>query len=61
MATLASAAFLSVATVLPTVVVFTDGVATARLVGFDGLTDGLAPGHEHEFRTEALQQCGLIA
>lgn len=41
--------------VMPTVVVFKDGVATARLVGFDGLTEGLTPGHENEFKTEALE------
>ena len=41
--------------VMPTVVIFKDGVATARLVGFDGLTDGLPPGKENEFRTDALE------
>ncbi|KAJ1460795.1 thioredoxin-like protein [Pelagophyceae sp. CCMP2097] len=40
--------------VIPTVVVFLDGVAVGRLVGFDGLTDGLAKGHEDEWPTEAL-------
>merc|ERR1711924_151594 len=34
--------------VMPTVVVFRDGVASARLVGFDGLTDDLKAGHEYE-------------
>jgi len=50
--------------VMPTVVVFRDGVACARLVGFDGLTEGLMPGHENEFKTEALEswlaQAGCI-
>ena len=50
--------------VMPTVVIFRDGVAVARLVGFDGLTDGLAPGKENEFRTDALEawlaQAGCI-
>ena len=41
--------------VMPTVVVFRDGVASARLVGFDGLTDDLKAGHENEFKTEALE------
>ena len=41
--------------VMPTVVVFKDGVASARLVGFDGLTDDLKAGHENEFKTEVLE------
>ena len=40
---------------MPTVVVFKDGVASARLVGFDGLTDDLKAGHENEFKTEVLE------
>ena len=42
--------------VMPTVVLFKDGVAFGRLVGFDGLTEGLAKGKENEFKTEALAQ-----
>jgi thiol-disulfide isomerase/thioredoxin len=41
--------------VMPTVVVFRDGLAVARLVGFDGLTEGLKEGHFNEFKTEALE------
>jgi len=42
--------------VMPTIVVFKDGLAIGRLVGFDGLTEGLAPGHENEFKTDALER-----
>ena len=41
--------------VIPTVVVFKDGVATARLVGFDGITHGLPTGKEDEFKTSRLE------
>jgi len=44
--------------VLPTVLVFEDGIAKndERIVGFDGLMDGLEPGKEDEFKTETLEK-----
>lgn len=41
--------------VLPTVIIFKDGKACARLVGYDGLTEGLEKGKEDEWKTERLQ------
>mmetsp|Transcript_14125 Transcript_14125/g.18879 ORF Transcript_14125/g.18879 Transcript_14125/m.18879 type:complete len:352 (-) Transcript_14125:309-1364(-) len=41
--------------VIPTVIVFIDGIAKERLTGFDGLTDGLESGKEDEFKTSTLQ------
>lgn len=40
--------------VMPTTVIFKDGLATARIVGFDGLADDCERGKENEFKTEAL-------
>ena len=40
--------------VLPTIIYFEDGVAKARLQGFQGLTEGMPKGKEDEFPTPKL-------
>jgi len=37
--------------VLPTLVVFNDGISTSRIVGFEGLVDEMVVGREDEWRT----------
>jgi thiol-disulfide isomerase/thioredoxin len=43
--------------VLPTLVVFEEGVAQGRLQGFQGLTDGMPKGREDEFPTSKVPAC----
>jgi hypothetical protein len=47
--------------VLPTVVTFIEGVATDRIVGFEGLTEGLAAGKEDEWPTVAVGTLHAVA
>lgn len=44
--------------VLPTIICFEDGIAKNedRIIGFEGLTDGLEAGKESEFKTHVLEQ-----
>eukprot|EP01031_Cornospumella_fuschlensis_P042105 gene42105-51411_t len=39
---------------IPTVVCFVDGIAQDKIVGFEGLTEGLEEGHEDEWPTVRL-------
>lgn len=39
---------------MPSVIFFVDGVATGKLIGFEGLSDGLEEGKEDEWRTIKL-------
>eukprot|EP01036_Dinobryon_divergens_P031300 gene31301-40672_t len=39
---------------MPTVVIFHDGVAIDKIIGFDGLADGMPEGKEDEWRTVTL-------
>ena len=51
--------------VLPTVVIFNDGISKERITGFEGLSEGMMPGREDEWPTSRLQErllaCGGIA
>lgn len=42
--------------VIPSVLAFVDGMCVGRLQGFDGLTEGLPPGREDEWPTDALAE-----
>ena len=39
---------------IPTVVLFIDGIAADKIIGFEGLTDGMPPGKEDEWPTIRL-------
>lgn len=41
---------------MPTTIVFHDGVAKDKIIGFEGLTDGLPEGREDEWSTITLSK-----
>jgi len=42
---------------LPTVVCFVDGISKQRIIGFEGLADGMPPGKEDEWTTDRVRCC----
>ena len=42
---------------MPTVVIFHDGVAVDKIIGFDGLADGMPEGKEDEVHRTLFSRC----